>query len=309
MAKLSQSKYFNPKLFNRIGNLQLLARALVEGTISGKHQSPYRGFSSEFSEYRKYYPGDDPKYIDWKVLAKSDRIYIKNYQAETNLKAWIMLDTSASMGYASAKNANGNSAAPALTKLEYACTCAAALSYLMIRQADAVGLFAFDQKVNHALPPKNSPRQVQDILTILDGITPGNPTSLADTFHQLAERITRRGLVVVFSDFLDDPEQVVRGLAHFRHKRHEVLIFHLIDPDEEEFPFDDFVDFEDLETGQLMPVHARLIATEYRKKFAAFVQELQRRCAENRIEYVPLRTSRPVELALLQYLAKRMRLG
>ena len=309
MATLAQSKYFDPRLFGRIGNLQLLARALVEGTISGKHQSPYKGFSSEFSEYRKYTPGDDPKYIDWKVLAKSDRIYIKNYQAETNLKAYILLDTSASMGYASAAATKPSGATAGLTKLEYACHCAAALSYLMIRQADAAGLFAFDATVRHALPPRNSPRQVQDILAVLDGLQPAGQSDLGQTFHTLAEQFSRRGLVVVFSDFLGEPEQVVRGLAHFRHKRHEVLVFHLIDPDEEDFPFDDFVDFEDLETGRKLPVHARLIAAEYRKRYQGFLQELRRRCAENRVEYVPLRTSRPVELALLQYLAKRMKVG
>ena len=179
----------------------------------------------------------------------------------------------------------------------------------MIRQSDAVGLFAFDDEVRHALLPRNGARQIQDILTVLDELKPGGSTNLSQTFHHLAERISRRGLIVVFSDFLDDPEQVVRGLAHFRQKRHEVVVFHLIDADEEDFPFDDFVDFEDLETGARLPVHARLIAQEYRKKFQAFIQDMQRRCAENAVEYVPLRTSRPVELALLQYLARRMNVG
>jgi uncharacterized protein (DUF58 family) len=299
MAKLAQSKYFDPALFNKIGNLQLLARTLVEGTITGKHQSPYRGFSAEFSEYRKYTPGDEIKHIDWKALGRTDKVYIKEFQAETNMKAYLLLDVSASMGYTSGP----------LSKLQYACTCAAALAYLMIRQQDAVGLFAFDEDLRHALMPKSGPRQLQDILTVLDGLAPGGKTSLSHTFHQLAERIRRRGLIAVFSDFLDEPELLMRGLAHFRQKKHEVILFHLIDAHEEDFPFEDFVEFQDLETGARLPVHARMIAPEVRRRYQAFVQDLKRRCAEHAIEHVPLRTDRPVELALLQYLAKRQRLG
>ena len=196
-----------------------------------------------------------------------------------------------------------------LTKLQYSCYCAAALAYLMIRQQDAVGLVAFDASVRHFLAPKSSPQQLVDILTVLDGLDPSQQTNLSRSFHELAERIRRRGLIIVFSDFFDDPEEIMRGLAHFRHKKHEVIVFHVLDPHEEDFPYEDFVEFEDMETGQRLPVQARLVRREVRRNVEAFIDDLRRRCRDHAIEHVPVRTSEPVERMLLRYLGKRAKLG
>ncbi|NQU43056.1 DUF58 domain-containing protein, partial [bacterium] len=281
MPSLSQSRFYDPRLFAKVANLQLIARTVVEGMISGRHKSPFRGFSVEFSEYRKYTQGDDLKHIDWKVLAKSDKIYVKEFEAETNLRAYMLLDVSGSMGYGSGKN---------LTKLEYASYCLACLAYLMIRQQDAVGLVAFDDEIRSFLAPRNSPQHLRNIVMILEDLKAGRQTNLSESFHRLAERIHRRGLILVFSDFLDDPERIAAGLAHFRHKRHEVVLFHLIDPEEEDFSFREYVEFEDLETGTRLPVHARLTAGSYRQRFKEFLSDVKRRCAEINVEHVPLRT-------------------
>jgi uncharacterized protein (DUF58 family) len=300
MPSLSEtSRYYNPRLLAQVGNMQLVARLVVEGMIAGLHRSPFHGFSVEFSEYRKYTAGDEIRHIDWKVWGKSDRLYIKRFEAETNLRAWLLLDASASMGYGRA----------GMTKLQYASYCAATLAYLMIRQQDAVGLVAFDETIRHFLPAGSTPQQYQNILRQLDAIEPGAKTDLSRAFHQLAERIRRRGLIIVFSDLFDSAEGVMRGLAHFRRKKHEVILFHVLDADEENFPFEDFIEFEDMETGQRMTVHGPSVAREYRKRFKGFLGEMQKRCGENAIEYVPLRTDQPLEVALRQYLAKRSRLG
>ena len=300
MPTLAETKYFDPKLFAKIGNLEMIARSVVEGTIAGRHKSPFHGFSVEFAEYREYSPGDDLKHVDWKVMAKTDKLYVKRFEAETNLRSYILIDVSGSMAFGSDEK---------MTKLDYAGYCAAAMSYLMIRQQDAVGLVAFDRTIRHFLAPRNSTTHLLDILTVLDRMEAREVTQISEAFHVLAERIRRRGLILVFSDFLDDPERVIGGLAHFRHKKHEIILFHVIDPAEQDFPYQDFVEFEDLETQQRLPVQTRLVARNYREKFNAFIQDLQRRCAEHAIEYVPLRTDRPVETALLQYIGKRMRLG
>jgi uncharacterized protein (DUF58 family) len=300
MAGLADMKYYDPRLLAQVGNLELIARSVVEGMITGRHKSPFHGFSVEFSEYQKYSPGDDPKHIDWKVLAKSDRVYIKRFEAETNLRAYIVMDVSGSMRYHSAGQ---------MPKYEYAAYCAAALSYLMVRQMDMVGLVAFDTDLKQFIAPRSSPAHLQMLLVALEKLEPQGETKISDSFHRLAERITRRGLVIVFSDFLDDPAAIVGGLSHFRHKKHEVLLFHILDPDEESFPFHDFLEFEDLETGQRVPAHGRLVGERYRKRFAEFRNELQRRCAEQGIEYAPLYTDKPIERALLEYLAKRSRLA
>ena len=307
MPALSVSKFFDPRLFARMANLEFIARSVVEGMITGRHQSPFHGFSVEFSEYRKYTPGDDPKHIDWKVMAKSDRVYVKQFEAETNLRAYILLDVSGSMGYG--RGAAGRGDAKPLTKLQYCSYATAAMAYLLIRQMDAVGLVTFDREIRSFLAPKSGPQQLRAILTTLDHQEAREETNISSSFHRLAERLQRRGLILVFSDFLDDPEQVIRGLSHFRHKKHEVILFHVMDADETDFPFLDFMEFEDMETLERLPVHARLVGPRYREAFRRFTQDLQRRCAEHGIEYVPLRTDTPVEVALLRYLGKRARLG
>jgi uncharacterized protein (DUF58 family) len=295
-----QHKYLDPQLFAKVANLHLLARLVVEGVIAGLHRSPYRGFSVEFSEYRKYCDGDDLKNLDWKVFAKCDKYYIKTFQEETNLKCYLVLDTSGSMGFHDADR---------LAKFEYACYSAAALAYLMVRQQDAVGLVAFDRMIHTYLAPKSSPQHLRDILTTLESLRPSKETDVSGAFHELAERIKRRGLIMVFSDLLDDPERMITGLAHFRHKKHEVVVFHVLDDNEIDFPYDDLIDFEDLETGRRLQVHARLLREQVREKVGAFMHDIRGRCAEHAIDYVRLRTSSPIHLPLINYLSKRSRLG
>lgn len=295
-----QYAYLDPQLFAKIANLQLVARLVVEGVIAGLHKSPYHGFSVEFSEYRKYCIGDDLKNLDWKVFGKCDKYYIKTFQEETNLKCYLVLDASGSMGFADDRR---------LSKFQYACYSAAAMAYLMIRQQDAVGLVAFDRTIHTYLVPKSSPQHLRDILTTLEALDASTETNISGAFHELAERIKRRGLIIVFSDLLDDPEGMITGLAHFRHKKHEVVVFHILDDNEIDFPYDDLIDFEDLETGKRLQVHARLLRKQVQTKVAEFLRDVQGRCAEHAIDYVRVRTSQPIHLPLINYLSKRSRLG
>jgi len=296
----TQYTYLDPKLFAKVANLKLVARLVVEGVIAGLHKSPYHGFSVEFSEYRKYCVGDDLKDLDWKVFAKCDRYYVKLFEEETNLKCHLVLDTSGSMGF----GGDGR-----LNKFQYACYSAAAMAYLMIRQQDAVGLVAFDREIHTYLAPKSSPQHLRDILTTLEHMKPSTETNIAGAFHELAERIKRRGLIIVFSDLLDDPEGMITGLAHFRHKKHEVVVFHVLDDAEIDFPYDDLIDFEDMETGKRLQVHARLLREQVCAKMDQFLRDVQGRCAEHAIDYVRVRTSTPIHLTLVNYLSKRSRLG
>ncbi len=295
-----QYTYMDPQLFAKVANLKLIARLVVEGVIAGLHKSPYHGFSVEFSEYRKYCPGDDLKNLDWKVFAKCDRFYIKTFEEETNLKCYLVLDTSGSMGFGGEQR---------LTKFQYSCYSAAAMAYLMIRQQDAVGLAAFDRTIHTYLVPKSSPQHLRDLLAALEHMKASTETNIAGAFHELAERIKRRGLILVFSDLLDDPEGMIKGLAHFRHKKHEVVVFHILDDSEIDFPYDELIDFEDLETGRRLQVHARLLREPVRAKVDEFLRDVQGRCAEHAIDYIRLRTSTPIHLALVNYLSKRSRLG
>ncbi len=292
-------RYLEPVLLAKLANLNLVARLVVEGFISGLHKSPYQGFSVEFAEYRKYCPGDNLRHIDWKVFAKSDRYYIKRFQEETNLKCTILLDASASMGYASGD----------ISKFQYACYAAASLAYLMIRQRDSVGLVIFDRDVRTYIAPKSNPRHLRDILITLEHSKPGSQTNLSDVFHILAQRMKRRGLIICLSDLFDEPEAVMRGLAHFRHKKHEVIVFHTLDPYEKGFPFDALAEFEDMETGRRMQVYARTLRQAYLAAFNKFCAEYRTHCAEHKIDYVPLLTSIPLDILLVSYLSKRSRLG
>jgi uncharacterized protein (DUF58 family) len=296
----TQYTYLDPTLFAKVANLKVIARMVVEGVIAGLHKSPFHGFSVEFSEYRKYCPGDDLKNLDWKVFAKCDRYYIKTFQEETNLKCYLVLDTSGSMGFGGDHR---------LTKFQYACYSSAAMAYLMIRQQDAVGLVAFDQNIHTYLVPKASPQHLRDVLTTLERLKPSTETNIGGAFHELAERIKRRGLIIVFSDLLADPEEMITGLAHFRHKKHEVVVFHILDDNEIDFPYDDLIDFEDMETGRRLQVHARLLREQVKAKVEEFLRDVQGRCAEHAIDYVRLRTSVPIHLALVNYISKRSRLG
>jgi len=254
---------------------------VVEGFISGLHRSPFHGSSVEFSEYRKYVAGDDLKHLDWKAYAKSEKLYVKLYEEETNLRSTILLDTSASMGYGSA----------GMPKAEYGAYLAASLAYLMVRQQDTVGLATFDHRIRTHLPPGAGALHLNEILTVLDRVSVGETTGISKPLHDLAEMVRRRGLIILISDLFDEPAEVMRGLLHFRHKKHEVIVFHLIDPDEMSFPFRGLTTFKDMETGQRMEVLPDAIRAEYRGVFREFVETFKRGCAEARIEYVAADTS------------------
>jgi len=234
------SKYLDPKTLTKIGSLDLKARLIVEGYISGQHKSPYHGFSVEFAEHRPYMSGDSTKNLDWKIFARRDRYFVKEFEEETNLKAYLLLDCSASMGYSSQK----------ISKFEYASHLAAALAYLLIRQKDAVGLVTYDQAIKSYLPPSSKRVHLGPLLGQLEHSRPSSQTKTAPTLHHMAERIKRKGLVILLSDLLDIPDEVLFGLKHFRHKGHEVIVFHILDPMERTFGFHKEAIFEDLETGE-----------------------------------------------------------
>ncbi len=291
-------KYLDPILLAKLSNLNLIARLVVEGFISGLHKSPFKGFSVEFSEYREYSPGDDLRWIDWKVFGKSDKYFIKEFQEETNLKCYIILDTSRSMLYGKKMN-----------KMTYASYLAASLGYLMIRQRDSVGLITFDNKIRKFIPPKSNPTHLKNILIELERIKSENDTNITDAFHNLAERIKRRGLIIVISDLIDEPDTVARGLAHFRHKKHEVIIFHILDKEELDFSFDSLTEFVDLETNEKILVFPQFIREYYQKNINSFINQYKSKCAEHYIDYLPISTATPLDISLITYLSKRTRIG
>lgn len=291
--------YLDPNAISRLGGLELAARLVVEGFISGMHKSPYQGFSVEFVEHRQYMPGDEIRYIDWKVYGKSDRFYIKKFEEETNLKSYIILDTSGSMGFKSDKSSEK------LTKLEYGCYLTASLTYLMLKQRDSVGLVTFDDKIKKYIPPRNGPSHLHAIISELESSTPGEETNISSTFHELAQRIFRRGLVIIISDLIDDPETVLRSLKHFRHKKHEVIVFHILDPAELTFPFSGPIIFKDLETNKQLSVEAEFLKNEYLARIRKLISEYKNGCNASLIDYVQMDTSVPFDYALSVYLSKR----
>ena len=291
--------YLKPEVVSRLSRLDLVARMVVEGFITGLHQSPYHGFSVEFSEYRQYMPGDALRDLDWKVYGKTDRLYVKQYEEETNLKAYLLVDASASMAYGS----------DSVTKFQYAAYTAAALSHLMLRQRDAVGLVTFDDQIQNYLPPRSVTSHLHTLLASLQNTSPqGADTDLATAFHDLAERIVRRGLVIVISDLFDDPDRLLNGLKHFRHRNHEVIVFHVLDPRERDLNFDRETRFVDLESGNQIATEPWHIAPAYREHMEALIERFRRECRESLIDYVLLETSDPFDTALFNYLAKRKRL-
>ncbi len=290
----------SPELLARVKRLDLKARLVVEGFLTGLHRSPYHGFSVEFAAYRPYMPGDEPKRLDWKALARSDRYYVKEFEEETNLKAYLLLDTSASMGY----RGSGTSG-----KLEYGSCLAAALAYLLLTQHDAVGLALFDDRIRQYLPPRSRRSHLGLLLGALERAGPGGVTRFEGVFGELAARIRRRGLIVLISDLWDDWPAVVSSLQHFRHLKHEVLVFHLLDRDEVDFPFREGASFRDLETGRTVQAGPEAGAGRYRKRVREWRGTLARECRRHLIDYVPVDTATPFDQALLRYLHKRQRLG
>lgn len=294
---ITQQQLADPELRSRIARLELHARLVVEGVISGLHRSPYHGFSVEFAQHREYTPGDEIRYIDWKVVARSDRYYVKEFEEETNLKGTILFDASASMDYAGGGRPS---------KREYAAIVAAALAQLLIQQRDAVGLATFHDGVQEYLPPRSLPSHYQQMLErMLD--CPSRPKSdLAATFHELADRIKRRGLIIVLSDLFGDADAILMGLRHFRHRKHEVIVFQILDDDEIEFPFTDLTRFEGLELEPAILADPRGIRSAYQEQVRQFCHRIERGCREMQIDWVQFNTRHDPADQLARYLASRL---
>lgn len=295
MAELSD--YLRPRDLQKISNLYVLARLVVEGFCSGLHRSPHKGFSVEFRQHRQYVPGDEIRHLDWKVFGKTDRFFIREYEQETNLRATILLDASGSMNY---RNAAG------FSKFHYASRLAAALAYLMFQQQDSVGLVTFDTKVRRYIPPRARPAHLHVLLNHLQETQPGGETELPKVFHELAPKLHRRGLIIVLSDCFGDVPDLLRALARFRHARHEVLIFQIWDRDELEFNFRGWTRFDSLEAPGLQPrLDPALIRGAYLENLEKFRAALLEGCRRDRIDLVPMVTDQPYAEALAQYLSLR----
>ncbi|NOZ04263.1 MAG: DUF58 domain-containing protein [FCB group bacterium] len=299
MQKVDKRKYLKPEMVARLNNMSLRARLVVEGYIIGHHKSPYHGFSVEFAEHRAYGPGDEVRHIDWKLYGKTDRYYVKRYEEETNLRSYLILDTSKSMTYASGS----------ISKLDYASYLTAALSYLMLSQQDGIGLVLFDEKIQQFIPPRSTPSHLNTVLSQLDHINPGSDTKLGPVLHEMAERIKKRGLVVLISDLFDDPNAVLGGLKHFRHNKQEVIIFHILDRQELEFEFNTRTRFKDIETGELITTEPWHIRSSYRSLVEQFQANYRKQCRKRKMDYIPLFTDQDLDLALNEYLRKRQKLG
>ncbi len=290
--------YLDPTTVSKLDSLELRARLVVEGFIAGLHKSPFHGFSVEFAERRPYMLGDPIKLIDWKHYAKSDRYYVKRYEEETNLKSYVLLDCSASMGYTSGL----------ITKIDYAGSIAAALSYLSLKQRDAVGLVAFDDTIRKFLPPSSKAGHLSLLLSEISAQRPSAKTDISAALHHMAERIKRRGLVILISDLLDDVDKIVSGLKHFRHNRHEVIVLHVVDPRERDFAFRDDAIYKDMETGEEIATAPWQIRSHFAKSFERYSNALALACRQSRIDYELIDTSMPFDTALYAFLGKRARL-
>lgn len=292
---------FDPTELSKYGGLTLLARNVVEGFLTGIHRSPFKGFSVEFAEHRQYVAGDEIRHIDWRAFGKTDRYYVKEYEEETNLKAYLLVDASASMGF------RGSKKAP--SKLEYASRVAGSLAYLMLHQADAVGLITHDTKVRTLVTPKASPKHLLQILRTLEGTVPGGETSLGTIWDELAaHHLKRRGMVIILSDFLDDINPMIKALQHLRHRNHEVMLFQVMAPEELDFPYKRLTQFRHLEqTGEKKIVDPRRLREDYLKNLNAFQTELRERAGKLQVDHHLMRTDSPVAQALGVYLNRRMK--
>lgn len=293
-----------PETMGVLRRLEWYARRRMQGTLTGRHSSPDKGFSVEFAEHRQYTPGDDPKNLDWRVIAKSDRNVIRQYIEETNLRATIAVDLSGSMAYTgdSAATINGTP----LSKLDYAKHLAAALAYLFVKQGDAAGLVTFDKTTRGFVRAGSRPSQVRRILEELHRSPPGEDTDAAPVLHEVAERIPRRGLVILISDLFDDPERIVEALHHFDFRQHELVIFHLLAEEELTFPFRSFQRFRDLEkTHPMLRIDPQAIRAAYLERMRTFVKHIDAACGRLRADYVPVNTKTPLRDTLLNYLGRR----
>ena len=292
----NSEEYLNPSVVQSIKRLDLKAQFIVKGFMHGLHSSPLQGFSVEFSEHRKYEQGDDPKDIDWRLYARTDKYYVRKYEAETNMTGWLVVDSSASMGYS---NVAG------VKKFDYSISLAAALSYLMIYRQDPVGLATFGEKLGKSLPPRSKRSQFGTILSTLAQLRPAGETNVAASLAQLAGMIKRASLVMVFSDLLGDPEETLRSIYRLRHAGHDVIIFHILDDAEARFPFRGTVEFEDPETGETLVVDADSARDDYLRALEEFRARFRREASNAKFDFVELDVTIPFDKALLEYLTAR----
>ncbi len=292
----SAEQYLKPEVIQSIARLDLRAKFIVEGLLSGLHTSPFQGFSVEFSEHRRYEPGDDPKDIDWQVFARTDRIYIKRYQAETNITGYLLMDLSRSMGYTYRQN---------LTKFDYAICLAAALSYLMIHQQDPVGLMTFDDQLKASLPARSRRSQLGDILSVLQRCKPTGNTNIAGNLRRVGSMIRHRSLMMLMSDLLADPDEIIDAVRALRFQGHDVILFHILDEAEVTFPFSGSVDLLEPESNDHEIVDAAGIRTEYLQALAEMRERFRSTCLSIGADYVPLDTSMPFDKAMVEYLSQR----
>ena len=290
-------RFLDPAVIARIGSMELKARTVVEGFLAGLHRSPFKGFSVEFAEYRQYVPGDDLSTIDWKVYARSDRYYVKKFDEETNVECHVLLDVSGSMGYGSAS----------VTKLAYGSFLAASLAYLMHRQRDAVGFMAFDDDIVTHLAASARPGHLRSVLLALDQVSLGRRSNVAKPLHQLADALTKRGIVVLLSDLLDEPDRIIQGLKHLRFRGADVVVFHLLDDDELSFPFERLTRFCDLETTDEVMAAPLEVRNHYLREIGSLVSRYKRELRLVGIDYQLVKTSKPLDFALMRYLSTRSR--
>jgi uncharacterized protein (DUF58 family) len=292
------SEILPPQALARISNLSLIARWIVEGFISGLHASPYHGFSIEFAEYRPYTPGDDLRHFDWKALAKSERKYVKKYHSETNMQAQILVDCSSSMAFGEP-----------VSKLRYAQAVAAALSYLLIMQQDAVGLALFADRLVNYVPPRSTTRHFRNIVQVLQSAAPEPGTNMTVTINYLAETVKRRGMFIIISDLYDEPERILAALRHLRFNKHEVIVFHVLDHKELTFPYRALAEFKDMENEASVQVAPPAYRAAYLSAIADFTTDMRRKCSNMLVDYVLIDTATPFDKVLAQYLFKRQKLG
>src|SRR6202795_3811951 len=286
-------RYLDPITLAKVRNLELQARLIVEGYLSGMHKSPYHGFSVEFAQHREYVPGDDIKHVDWKVYGRTGKFFLKQYEEETNLVCWILLDISESMRYGSKEG---------MTKYDYACLAAASLAYLVLHQADSVGFVTFDSQVRSFIKPSSHPSHLKEMITFINQGAGREKSHMAPLFHDLAERVNRRALIFLLSDMFDEVPGILAGLRHLRHKRHEGILWHILDGAELTFPFQEATLFRGLEQYPELLTDPRALRASYLEQVEAFVKDLQRGCRDQNIDYVQLRTDTPLNVALSSYL-------
>ncbi len=288
-------RYLEPLTLAKVRSLELKARLIVEGYLSGMHKSPYHGFSVEFAQHREYVPGDDIKHIDWKVYGRTGRFFLKQYEEETNLICWILLDISESMKYGSTE----------VTKYDYACMAAAALAYLVLGQSDSVGFITYDNEIRTFLKPSSQPSQLKEMIRLMNQGGGREKSRMGPLFHDLAERINRRSIIVVLGDMFDEVEEILTGFKHLRHKRHEVVLWHILDGAELTFPFQESTLFRGLEQYPELLTEPRSLRQSYLEQIDGFLRALKRGCRDQNIDYVQLRTDTPLNVALSSYLAHR----